>query len=54
MHTECWSKKLKERERFGDIHIDERIILEWIFEKLNGEIWSAFISLRVRSIGGLL
>jgi hypothetical protein len=32
----------------GDPGVDGRIILDWIFKKWNGEIWTGLIRLRLR------
>jgi hypothetical protein len=36
--TGCWWGNLRERGQWGDPDIDERIILRWIFRKLEG-LW---------------
>jgi hypothetical protein len=34
------------RDHFEDLGEDERIIIEWILEKLSGKLWIGFIWLR--------
>jgi hypothetical protein len=39
----CWWGKLRERGHWGDPNVDGRIILRWIFRKLEGVVgtgWS--------------
>jgi hypothetical protein len=41
--TGCWWGSLRERGHWGDQDVDERIILRWIFRKLEGVVetgWS--------------
>jgi hypothetical protein len=38
MCTECWWGNLRERGRWGDPDIDGRIILRWVFRKLEGVV----------------
>jgi hypothetical protein len=41
--TGCWWGNLRERARWGDPDVDGRIILRWIFRKLEGVVgteWS--------------
>jgi hypothetical protein len=53
--TECWWGNLRERVNWGDPDIDGRIILRWIFRKLEGVVgrtgWSW---LRIGTGGGHL
>jgi hypothetical protein len=37
-----------------DTNINGRIILEWIFRKWGGKVWTGYIWLRIETIGGLL
>jgi len=46
-----WWGNLRERDYLEDIGIDRRIILESIFEKLVGIIWTGFIWLRRETNG---
>jgi len=36
MCTGCWWGSLRERGQWGDQDVDERIILRWLFRKLEG------------------
>jgi hypothetical protein len=38
VRTGCWWGNLKERGHWGDPDVDERIILRWIFKKLEGVV----------------
>jgi hypothetical protein len=44
-------RNLRERDHWGDPGVDGRIILEWIFRKLNVEVWIRLGWLRIE-IGG--
>jgi hypothetical protein len=49
-----WSENLKVRDQSEDLHVDGRIILEWILVKYIGKVWTGFIWLRIGTSGGLL
>jgi hypothetical protein len=34
---------MKERDHLGDIRVDGRIILEWIFSRQDIRVWSGYI-----------
>ena len=34
VHTEFWWRNLRERDHLGELGVDGRIILKWIFKKL--------------------
>ena len=37
MHTRFWWGNLRERDHFEDPRVEERIILEWMFENSDGK-----------------
>jgi hypothetical protein len=47
VHTEVMWGNLRERDYLEDLTIDERIILKWIFKKLNWEEWGELTWLRL-------
>jgi len=49
-----WWGNLRERDHLGDPGIDGRIILRWIFRKLDVVAWSESIWLRIGTGGGHL
>ena len=54
MYTGFWWEDLRERDHLEDPGIDRRMILKWIFKKLDGESWTVLTWLRVGTVGGLL
>jgi hypothetical protein len=48
------SGNLKERDRWGDPDVDERIILRWIFKKWDVRVWTGLCWLRIEIGGGNL
>jgi len=52
--TGCWWGILRERGRWGDQDVDGRIILRWIFRKLEGVVWTEWNCLRIGTGGGQL
>jgi hypothetical protein len=53
-HTTFWLENLKGRDHVEDKEADRKIILEWIFRKLDGKLWTGFICLRLgTSVGPL-
>ena len=51
-YTRFWWGNLRERDHLGDPGIDGRIILRWIFRKLDVVAWSESIWLRIGTGGG--
>ena len=45
---------LRERDHWRDPDLDERIILRWIFKKLEGVVGTGWSWLRIRTCGGHL
>ena len=54
MYTGFWWGNLKERDHLGDPDLDRRIILRWIFRKLEGVVGAAWSWLRIGTDGGHL
>jgi len=54
MHTIFWLEYQKGRGHSEDVGIDGKIILERIFGKFGGKVWTGCIWISVRTIGGLL
>jgi hypothetical protein len=50
MHTQFWSKYLKEQDHLGDLGVDERIILRWVLHKWGMTMWIGFIWLRIQTL----
>ena len=52
--TGCWWGSLRERCHWGDQDVDGRIILRWIFRKLEGVVGTGWSWLRIGTDGGHL
>ena len=50
----CWWGILRERGHWGDQDVDGRIILRWIFRKLEGVVGTGWSWLRIGTGGGHL
>jgi hypothetical protein len=47
VHTVFWWENLRERDYLKDPGVDGRIILRWIFRKLNAKAWTGLIWFRI-------
>jgi hypothetical protein len=52
--TGCWWGNLRERGRWGDPDVDGRIIIRWMFRKLEGVVKTVWSWLRIETGGGHL
>jgi len=52
--TWFWWRNLRERDHLGDLYVDGRIILRWIFGKWFVGVWTGLIWLRIGTGGGHL
>jgi hypothetical protein len=48
------ARRAKGGDHSEDVEANGKIILEWIFGKLSGKMWTGFILLRTRKSGGAL
>jgi len=46
-YTGFWGGNLRERDHLGDLDVDGRIILRWIFRKWNVGVWTGSSWLRI-------
>jgi hypothetical protein len=54
VHFSSRRGKLMEIDDFGDLSVDERIILKQIFKKYKGKTWTGFIWFRIGTSTGVL
>jgi hypothetical protein len=54
MHAVFRLENFKGRDYLEEVGVDGKIILERIFGKRGGKLWTGFIWLRIGTIGGLL
>jgi hypothetical protein len=50
--TGCWWGILRERGHYGDQDVDGRMMLRWIFKKLEGVVGTGWSWLRIGTDGG--
>jgi hypothetical protein len=50
--TRFWWGNLRERDHWGDLGLDGRIILRWIFRKWDVGVWTGLGWLRIETGGG--
>jgi len=53
-YTGFWWGNLREREHWGDLGVDGRIILRWIFRQWYVGVWTGSSWLRIGAGGGHL
>jgi hypothetical protein len=53
MCTKVWFENVKRRDNSKTSNISGRIILKWIFGKLNLRVWAGFMWLRTGTSGRL-
>jgi len=51
-YTGFWWGNMRERDHLGDPSVDGRIILRWIFRKLDVELWTGKSWLRIGTGAG--
>ena len=49
----CWGN-LRERDHLGDLGVDGRVMLRWVFRKCDVELWTGSSWLRIGTGGGKL
>jgi hypothetical protein len=54
MCTGFWCENLKERDQWGDLCVDGRIIIKWTFRKWNVGVWTGLSWPRIKTGGGHL
>ena len=50
MYTGFWWGNLRERDHWGDLGANGRVILRWIFRKWDEGAWTELILTRIRKI----
>jgi hypothetical protein len=54
VYTGFWWGDRWEVYHLEDLGLDERIILKWVFQERDGEVWAGLIWLRIEASGGRL
>jgi hypothetical protein len=54
MRAKFWSENLNGRDNSEELDIDVKKKVEWILEKCDGNVWTAFIWFRIGTNDGLL
>jgi hypothetical protein len=52
--TGCWWGSLRERGHWENKEVDGRILLRWIFRKMEEVVWTEWSWLRIGTVGGQL
>jgi hypothetical protein len=52
--TQFWWGNLRKRDHWGDLDVEGRIILRWIFRKWKGVMGTGWSWLRIATVGGHL
>jgi len=54
VRTGFWWRNLRERDHLEDTGVDGRVILRWIFSKLDVGVWTGSSWLRISTVGRYL
>jgi hypothetical protein len=53
MHSELYLENVRGKYHLEDLGIDWCVILNWVFKKNGGRMWTGLVWLRVTANGGL-